>query len=45
MFASGICGNGMGGGMFSVREMDTDSTKTTFDIDWMIIWVGGFFCS
>jgi hypothetical protein len=30
---SGICGNGIGGGIFNVLEIKTDSIKTTLDID------------
>ena len=31
--ASGICGSGMGGGIFSVLEISTDSINITFEID------------
>ncbi len=31
--------------MFSVFEISTDSRKTTFDIDWIMICSGGFFAS
>lgn len=44
-FASGICGNGIGGGMFSVREISTDSMNTTLDMDCTITGGGGFLSS
>jgi hypothetical protein len=31
--ASGICGSGIGGGIFKVREISTDSINTTLEID------------
>ena len=44
-FASGICGSGIGGGMFSVLEMSTDSMNTTLDMDCTITGGGGFLSS
>ena len=40
-----IIGSGMGGGMFTTREIRMDSTKATLDIDCRMTWGGGFFCS
>lgn len=31
--ASGICGSGMAGGIFRIRDIRTDSMNTTFEID------------